>query len=199
MSDESHDRPPGGDDPPAASADETMVEHLSTTECWRLLEQGKLGRLAVVSRAGAPDVFPVNYLVHNGTVIIRSAAGAKISALTARPGVAFEIDGDSAASRWSVVIRGHAGVLDVDADIDEAGQLKIASWHPTVKTVFIRVTPQTVTGRRFRRRLPDVRQAPTAPLERVARRAESEPEMRDGAARSARPTSIPHLEPYRDG
>jgi nitroimidazol reductase NimA-like FMN-containing flavoprotein (pyridoxamine 5'-phosphate oxidase superfamily) len=52
------------------------VEHLTTTECWRLLESVSLGRLAVEGPEGIPDVFPVNFTVHSGSVYLRSAPGS---------------------------------------------------------------------------------------------------------------------------
>lgn len=140
------------------------VDKLSTTECWRLLARGELGRLAVTGIDGSPDVFPVNYLVHSGAVYIRSAPGAKLIDITAHREVAFEVDGENAASRWSVVIRGDAHRLDTDAEIEESGILHLASWSPTGKYNYIRITATSVTGRRFRRRFPDIAPPVTVPL-----------------------------------
>ena len=47
------------------------VEHLPTATCWDLLQQTALGRLALVRVDGGPDIFPVNYLTHEGALYIR--------------------------------------------------------------------------------------------------------------------------------
>jgi nitroimidazol reductase NimA-like FMN-containing flavoprotein (pyridoxamine 5'-phosphate oxidase superfamily) len=130
---------------------EKRVEHLRTTECWRLLESSSLGRLAVEGPGGVPDMFPVNFLVHSGSLYLRSAPGSKLMDIAAHPGVAFEIDGEDPLSHWSVVVKGSAQRLDSDAEIHESGVEKLASASPTAKHDFIRITPASVTGRRFRK------------------------------------------------
>ena len=135
--------------PPTGSA--LGVEELSTAECWRLLESSSLGRLALTGADGRPDVFPVNFLVHEGSVFIRSAPGAKLRSILANPEVAFEVDGSDVGRHWSVVIRGVARRLDSDAEIEASGILDLVSSSPTPKHNFLRLIPDTVTGRRFRK------------------------------------------------
>ena len=67
------------------------ARRLTTAECWGLMEAEEVGRLAVTRRDGAPDIFPVNYVVHEGAVYVRSAPDAKVVSLDARPAAAFEI------------------------------------------------------------------------------------------------------------
>lgn len=129
------------------------VEDLDTAQCWRLLETVTLGRLAVEGHDGRPDVFPVNYLVHNGNLFIRSAPGAKLRGIAKHPAVAFEIDGETTRYHWSVVMRASAHRMDTDADIEASGILDLESSSPTTKDNFIRLIPDTVTGRRFPKRL----------------------------------------------
>lgn len=144
------------------AAAERKIEHLGTAECWRLLEKSSLGRLAVEGPGGVPDVFPVNFTVHNGSVYVRSAPGSKLMDIAARPGVAFEIDGEDPLFHWSVVIKGAARRLDVDSEIHESGVEELVSASPTSKQDFISITPSSVTGRRFRKQDPDaVTVAPT--------------------------------------
>lgn len=127
------------------------VEHLTTTECWRLLEITSLGRLAVEGAEGVPNIFPVSFTVHSGSVYFRSAPGSKLMDIAVRPAVAFEIDGEDPLSYWSVVLKGSAHRLDSDAEIHESGVDKLASASPTPGHDFVRITPASVTGRRFRR------------------------------------------------
>jgi len=168
-----------------------LVEELPTAECWRLLEYAQLGRLAVDGADGIPDVFPVNFLVHSGAVYIRTAPGGKIASVTARPVAAFEVDGEAPAFRWSVVIRGAAHRVDDDADIRASGILELMSWSPTSKHQVIRLTPATVTGRRFRRRLPDVPRHATVPVSHDIGKVAAPGNGHEGG----KPTPIPHFPP----
>jgi len=179
-----------------ADADNDLVERLSTAACWQLLEQGELGRLAVDGVDGRPDVFPVNYLVHAGSLFIRTAPGSKLADIAAHPDAAFEVDGDGEAFRWSVVVRGSAHVVVNDDDIRESGVDSLSSWNPTRKDRFIRLTPVTVTGRRFRRRLPDVRShAATGGADAASASGDQSP---DADTRHTRPVPIPHFPPARE-
>jgi nitroimidazol reductase NimA-like FMN-containing flavoprotein (pyridoxamine 5'-phosphate oxidase superfamily) len=128
------------------------TEHLKTAQCWRLLEESSIGRLAVQGADGVPDVFPVNFTVHSGSVYIRSAPGAKLMDIADRPGVAFEADGQDGVSFWSVVIKGTARRLDSDEEIHESGVDDLVTASPTSKQNFIGITPSSITGRRFRKR-----------------------------------------------
>ncbi len=186
-------RPAGPPDTAADPAD-ALVEKLPTAECWRLLEQHTLGRLAVEGTDGVPDVFPVNYLVHSGEVYIRSAPGGKLVDIAARPVAAFEVDGESAARRWSVVIRGTAQQVEADPQTRESGILALTSWSPTRKQHVIRLTPSTVTGRRFHRRLPDVRPHAAAPLSGPGPASVGVPP----ADEASKPLPIPHFPPLRE-
>lgn len=118
-------------------------------ESWELIRQAPLGRLAVI-HDGEPDIFPVNHAVEHGTVVFRTAGGTKHSAALGSV-VAFETDGFDAAQgeAWSVVIRGVAREV---SEIDEAIALMgmpLLPWHASNKPHFLRILPDTVTGRRF--------------------------------------------------
>ena len=87
----------------------TGLEVLDEDECWRLLESRTVGRLAV-DVGGHPDIFPVNYVIHDRMVVIRTEAGTKLAGAGLGTSVAFEIDesDESGSSGWSVVVRGRA-------------------------------------------------------------------------------------------
>ncbi|WP_405372847.1 MULTISPECIES: pyridoxamine 5'-phosphate oxidase family protein [unclassified Microbacterium] len=125
---------------------------MATTECWSLIEAGSVGRLAVIGVDGMPDIFPVNYTVHDGSVYIRSAPGSKLLATTVHPVGAFEIDGEDRESYWSVVIRGVAEIVETDSEIHAAGVRALVSLSPTAKYNYLRVTPRSIAGRRFAKR-----------------------------------------------
>ncbi len=117
--------------------------------CWELLRQTTVGRLAVVAD-GAPDLFPVNYVVDHGTVIFRTASGTKLAAAKTRP-VAFEADGYDTAdgTAWSVVLKGVAErILELSESIS-AMALPLTPWHDGNKPWFVRIVPSVVSGRRL--------------------------------------------------
>jgi nitroimidazol reductase NimA-like FMN-containing flavoprotein (pyridoxamine 5'-phosphate oxidase superfamily) len=190
--------------PPAATT--SPVEHLSTAESWRLLETASLGRLAIDRDDGAPDLLPLNYRVHSGTIVMRTAPGGKLRSIATRPAVAFEVDGENEVHRWSVVIRGLAERMSVDAEIEESGVLDLVSASPTEKHDFIRLTPKSVTGRRFakpvgRGRGPgqrgdgDPSARPQTGAHAVSRTDAASAASSGSVAHAEKPTPIPHRPP----
>ncbi len=132
-------------------ADSTPAEELPAHECWALVRSSEVGRLAVtVGEDGHPDIFPVNHVVDHGTVVLRTAAGTKLSAAAGRP-VAFEVDGvdEVTSAAWSVVVKGRAAVVGRLHDSLDAMGLPLQPWHAAPKPVFLRIVPSSVTGRRF--------------------------------------------------
>jgi nitroimidazol reductase NimA-like FMN-containing flavoprotein (pyridoxamine 5'-phosphate oxidase superfamily) len=125
------------------------VEVLSEKECWDLLCDSVVGRLAVIA-GGSPDIFPVNPVVDHGSIVFRTSAGTKLAGTKGKD-VAFEVDGyDPGTGRaWSVVVKGRATeVRDVEATI-RALPLPLTPWQPGRKPFFVRIEPDVVTGRRF--------------------------------------------------
>ncbi|GAB6936993.1 pyridoxamine 5'-phosphate oxidase family protein [Isoptericola variabilis] len=121
---------------------------LTEEESWELLAGQKLGRLAT-SVAGEPEIFPVSFAVSGQRIFLRTKPGTKLAEVTISPRVAFEADelGDDAA--WSVVVKGRAQVLERDADLDEARATGLVTYVDDGKTVWIRITPSDVSGRRL--------------------------------------------------
>jgi nitroimidazol reductase NimA-like FMN-containing flavoprotein (pyridoxamine 5'-phosphate oxidase superfamily) len=125
-----------------------QVEILSSEECWQLLRSSSLGRLAV-SVGGEPDIYPVNYVASDGNLIFRTAQGTKLLELTVNKRVAFETDGVGRDEAWSVVVKGTARALEKQSEIDAADELPLRPLIPTLKYIFVEITPTQVTGRRF--------------------------------------------------
>lgn len=123
---------------------------LSEDECWELLHRSGLGRLATAATARA-DIFPVNYLVHDGTILVRTAPGTKLDQLSAAPEVAFETDGHNPERYWSVVVRGNARHLRDPDEIQRSGADELVPWAPTDKNEVIRIRPTSVVGRSIER------------------------------------------------
>jgi hypothetical protein len=125
------------------------VAELSTSECLALLRRSVIGRLAVVLD-DQPDIFPVNHVVDQGTIVFRTREGTKLAACADRR-IAFEVDGydTSDASAWSVVVKGRARVILETYESIEALQLPLFPWQAGSKPYFIRIDPYVMTGRRF--------------------------------------------------
>lgn len=126
----------------------SAVENLALDECWDLLAAHDFGRLAVATETGV-DIFPMNYLVHDREIFLRSAPGSKLASITERPSIAFEVDGRRRRRRWSVVVKSEVERLGSDSEIVESGILGLKSQNPTAKWNYLRISPESVTGRRF--------------------------------------------------
>lgn len=128
--------------------DDYQAERLGEDECWDALLSSSLGRLAV-SVGGKPDIFPVNFVAADRRLLFRSAQGTKLLELTVNGEVAFETDGVGRDEAWSVVVKGTARILEKQSEIQAAEQLPLHPLIPTLKYVYVEITPQSVTGRRF--------------------------------------------------
>ncbi|MDQ0635260.1 nitroimidazol reductase NimA-like FMN-containing flavoprotein (pyridoxamine 5'-phosphate oxidase superfamily) [Arthrobacter pascens] len=129
-------------------ADADPVLELDEEQSWKLLEATKHGRL-VVSVAGEPDIFPVNYVTLGRKVYLRTAPGNKLAQLTINSTVLFETDGVLSDEAWSVVLRGTARVLDTSAELAAVEDLGLKSWVPTLKDFYVQIEPNSVSGRHF--------------------------------------------------
>ncbi len=130
--------------------DEQAIEQLSPDECWALLRGAEVGRLAIAVM-NRPDIFPINYVVDHGTVVFRTAEGTKLAGAVLGSAVAFEVDGydPTGGEAWSVVVKGRALELTKLLDVFEATDLPLFPWHTSPKPRFVRIEPESVTGRRF--------------------------------------------------
>ncbi len=126
------------------------TEILSESECWELLDQAAVGRLAV-DIAGQPDIFPINFVVDKSGIVFRSAAGTKLAGAVLNRLVAFEIDGYEQNDRtaWSVVVKGEARQIERMQEMFEAEDLPLFPWLAWDKPNFVRIEPTVVTGRRY--------------------------------------------------
>ncbi len=145
------------------------VENLSTDTCWELMRSTVVGRLAVVIE-GHPDIFPLNFVVDQGTVVFRTAAGAKMAGALANTPVALEVDGYDAATEqaWSVVLRGRAESIRQPQALADAGSLPLFPWQQGSKEHFVRIYPINLTGRRFKVATPDIWAAPASDARRAS-------------------------------
>jgi nitroimidazol reductase NimA-like FMN-containing flavoprotein (pyridoxamine 5'-phosphate oxidase superfamily) len=128
------------------------VEQLGADECWELLAGARFGRLAVAA-AGDLDIYPVNFVVDGSDLVFRTAEGTKLVEVMVSGSVTLEADHRDVTTgvAWSVVVKGHAELLDRFDDIYGAERLGIRPWVLTPKDRFVRIHVRHLSGRRFRR------------------------------------------------
>ena len=135
------------------------LERLDEAECLRLISPGGIGRIAYTGQYDL-TVLPVNYKVHDGAILFRTAEDS-LTAADLRTGigrseyrVAFEIDEFDLQTRegWSVLIQGPAHHLDSAGERASALSAAVEPWPADAKEHFIRITPTRITGRRIHRR-----------------------------------------------
>lgn len=124
---------------------------LEEHRCWDLLRWAEVGRLAV-SILDQPDIFPVNFVVDHGTLVFRTAEGTKMAAAVLGRAVAFEVDGFDAGEgeAWSVVVKGAAEEVVRMIEVVEATELPLFPWLASPKPRFVRIVPESISGRMFR-------------------------------------------------
>jgi uncharacterized protein len=126
------------------------IEPLPEPECWTKLAEHQVGRL-VVSVGAQPDIFPVNYTLDDGTIVVRTAEGTKLAAALMGQRVAFEIDHIDECDRvgWSVVVHGEARESRTLPSVIHDQDLDLEPWATGDKARFIHIHPHRVTGRQL--------------------------------------------------
>lgn len=124
---------------------------LSVSDSWSRLRDAEFGRLAVVVH-GEPDILPVSHVVDRGSLVFRTSDGTKFRGAVGHR-VAFEVDGYDAETgdAWSVVVKGTGHEISRMHDVLDALELPVVPVHRASKPFFVRIEPETVTGRRFPR------------------------------------------------
>jgi nitroimidazol reductase NimA-like FMN-containing flavoprotein (pyridoxamine 5'-phosphate oxidase superfamily) len=135
-----------------ASADAPLVTRrsLGADEAVSLLHRGgeRVGRL-VITVAGEPLVYPLNFAVDGDAVVFRTRVGTKLNGIT-RSLATFEVDHvDASGQGWSVTFEGLAQeILDADpaelrARLDD---LSLDTWPGGDRPNVVRITPYAVRG-----------------------------------------------------
>ncbi|MEV0236294.1 pyridoxamine 5'-phosphate oxidase family protein [Nonomuraea sp. NPDC050786] len=144
------DRPPG----PGPAAAHPVLEVLEPEECLRLVAPGGIGRVAFNGPDG-PTVLPVNYKLHEGAIVFRTARGGPMDQdlRTGLQGVdikiGFQVDRIDEAQRagWSVLIQGPAHHVPED-EVEKVVHADVTPWAGGERQLYIRIAPHKITGRR---------------------------------------------------
>ncbi len=136
-----------------------VLEPLDEAECLRLISPGGIGRIAFIGRYGL-TVLPVNYKLHNGAIVFRTAQDSptgedlRTGIANAEYQVAFEIDQIDPVARdgWSVLIHGPAHHMATDTERAAVLESGVEPWPGGAREHAISITPSRVTGRRLSHR-----------------------------------------------
>lgn len=128
------------------------LDVIPADECFALLATHEVGRLAVVDR-DLPLIVPVNYGLDGGTIVIRTHPGTVLTAAIGRS-VAFEVDDIDRRERrgWSVLVVGfteEVGPEQRNDLVERTHGRGVQPWAPGEHGVWLRITPQQISGRRI--------------------------------------------------
>jgi nitroimidazol reductase NimA-like FMN-containing flavoprotein (pyridoxamine 5'-phosphate oxidase superfamily) len=122
---------------------------LTVEECLDLLATQTLGRLAFVVD-GKPRILPLNYAMHQGSVIFRTGYGDVLDTIHLQE-VEFEVDHGVAdtATGWSVIVHGLAEEIWRPEELEIARELPLRPWAPGNRDHYVRILSSAITGRRI--------------------------------------------------
>ncbi|WP_330342124.1 pyridoxamine 5'-phosphate oxidase family protein [Streptomyces sp. NBC_00557] len=127
---------------------------LDSDEALRLLGSVSFGRI-VFTRQALPTVRPVNHILDNGDIVIRTHEGAALTARAGQAGgqgvvVAYEADAIDPDTHlgWSVVVTGYAHLV---TDTEELAryQALLSPWVHRTMDYAVRIRTDLVTGVRL--------------------------------------------------
>jgi chemotaxis signal transduction protein len=124
-----------------------MLIEIDEAESWNLLSAMPVGRIAWMSSDG-PVIVPVNFLVHDRSVVLRTSAYSMLVREADDSVVAFEVDEIDPVTRsgWSVLLRGRAHVRFRDALGDALPAVE--TWAEGSRSMVVVVDVEDITGRR---------------------------------------------------
>lgn len=129
--------------------DNDGYRELDRYECLRLMARIPVGRV-IHTRHALPAVLPVPFCLDtDGSVIMRTPADPDLIRAIDGVVVAFEADAVDAVRQcgWSVVVTGAASVITDAAEHERLARTGPRSWAASPREVFVRVTPDLVSGR----------------------------------------------------
>jgi len=131
------------------SFDHAGLEILDAADCLRLMQTVPIGRL-VFTEGGLPTVRPVNFTIDGETVVFYSADGDKYRAAERGDVVAFETDSidPDQQTGWTVTVVGRLSHLSEEETAELTVDLPAHSWVPGRWPHLIRLTIESLRGRR---------------------------------------------------
>lgn len=147
---------------PSSAVRRAVFSVLDDTEAWALLARNHVGRVAFFNH-GVVDIEPINYVLEDSWLFVRSTGGTKLEVFTHHPYVAFEVDEIVSDAQWqSVVAHGtvylmSAKSVGVDKVVYDRALRALRSYSPAAltskdpvpaRTMVYGIHVEKVTGRR---------------------------------------------------
>ncbi|MEU6069790.1 pyridoxamine 5'-phosphate oxidase family protein [Streptomyces sp. NPDC047082] len=134
-----------------ALAEPRRSTELDSAEALRLLGSVPMGRI-VFTRSALPTIRPVNHILDDGQIVIRTHEGAALTSHTRHNGsqgvvVAYEadmIDPDTHVG-WSVVVTGFAELVTDEQDLARYREM-LRPWVRQTMDQAVRIRPDLVCG-----------------------------------------------------
>jgi hypothetical protein len=123
------------------------MEILAIAECQSLLKRGGVGILATAG-VGAPLLRPVNFVLHEDFLLIRTGEEQILEAASATEPASFvitEIDRFE-HSGWSVVV---VGTLVERSSLGAVSEIPLRPWAKAEKNHFVGLSIKSISGRRL--------------------------------------------------
>ncbi len=144
----------GMDSPPGRprSSGGKHIEELAADECATLVAPGGIGRFVFLDERG-PVAWPVNFRTLDGDVVFRTGTESSVLKHLADADTSFEVDrlDDALTEGWSVLMTGQSRVVTDPTERSRAESLGVEPWAGGSHDAYVRLSPDTITGRRIRR------------------------------------------------
>lgn len=123
------------------------LEILTPPECQRLLSAAGIGRLAMPG-VGAPDVRPVNFVIDDNAIVVRTSEGRILESARKGAAVSLEIDDIDRVEHtgWSVIV---TGTMRERPNDESTRALPLRAWGSGQKDRFVSISLESVSGRRI--------------------------------------------------
>ncbi len=126
----------------------TSLRELGPDHCELLLRSERFGRVSMLTPHGV-DVVPVNYVVQDRAIVIRTSSGSVLARYGHGNHLVFEVDAVDATrwSGWSVIARGPGEVRDVDLTVLPPAGLRPKPWADGDRGTEVRLAWRQLSGR----------------------------------------------------
>jgi nitroimidazol reductase NimA-like FMN-containing flavoprotein (pyridoxamine 5'-phosphate oxidase superfamily) len=134
--------------------DDQGLEVLGAKECFELLSQEPIGRIAFVT-GERPEVLPMNHAVDGDDLVLCAPAGSKADIAQHLDGVPIAYEADhydqGSGTGWSVLIQGEVEPVTDAKEIERLESLRLTRWaEDDRERQWIRVAADHISGRRIR-------------------------------------------------
>jgi uncharacterized protein len=121
-----------------------MIGNLTISQCERILESQKIGRLGCYGH-GRIYIVPILYVFHKGTIYAHSKEGLKISIMRKNASVCFQVDEIDDMTNWrSVIVWGKYEELKSSTSQNQAMRILRERFDPLVTSESTRRSSQAV-------------------------------------------------------